>query len=95
MSVSIQYFIDFGGAPAGFCRFFKDWSNEKKKPKWPLGLLPSSNRPAKNPPPPNGLKPLILLMFGKGEVVELGGIEPPTSTLPVPKLLVTRLHNES
>jgi len=36
-----------------------------------------------------------LLMFGKGEVVELGGIEPPTSTLPVPKLLVTRLHNES
>ena len=27
-------------------------------------------------------------------VVELGGIEPPTSTLPVPKLRVTTIHNE-
>ena len=35
------------------------------------------------------------LVIGVWVVVELGGIEPPTSTLPVPKLLVTRLHNES
>jgi len=66
MSVSIQYFIDFGGAPAGFCRFFKDWSNEKKKPKWPLGLLPSSNRPAKNPPPPQRLKAFDIAYVRKG-----------------------------
>jgi len=38
---------------------------------------------------------MVLLVLIKEDVVELGGIEPPTSTLPVPKLLVTRLHNES
>jgi len=59
------------------------------------GALAVIKQASEESTPPNGLKPLILLMFGKGEVVELGGIEPPTSTLPVPKLLVTRLHNES